>query len=67
MCKKILILCLVLSLTACRSNQEAEISTTIVENVTSINHIEPINIYGGNPENINNYDDVIKLLKKRVF
>lgn len=59
MCKKILILCLVLSLTACRSNQEAEISTTIVENVTSINHI-----YGGNPENINNYDDVIKLLKK---
>lgn len=67
MCKKILIFCLVLSLTACRSNQEAEISTTIVENVTPINHIEPIDVDGGNPENINNYDDVIKLLKNEYY
>lgn len=67
MCKKILILCLVLSLTDCHSNQEAEISTTIVENVTPINHIEPIDVDGGNFENINNYDDVIKLLKKEYY
>lgn len=31
------------------------------------NSIEPINLYGGNPFNINNYDDVIKLLKKEYF
>ncbi|MBP3200039.1 MAG: hypothetical protein J6M39_00105 [Lachnospiraceae bacterium] len=67
MYKKMLILFMVLSLSSCGTIQVAKLNTTKVLNDTSINPIEPINIYGGNPENINNYDDVIKLLKNEYY
>lgn len=67
MCKKMLILFMVLSLSSCETTQVAKLNTTKVLNETSINSIQPINLYGGKPENINNYDDVIKLLKIEYF